>query len=183
MNTTEALFTRWMLAKGYRSGRAAAKALKVSPMGPTNWRAGHNAEIHVIERMANDLGEDAATLVIAVFLETQKGPNVATMKRVAKKLGTLAVALVLALPIPQPASATDSEGIYIMRSARRVRRSVRRITASQIAQKTITNGTEQRRADGRRCGYFRSWNRHRATATLRHPRPTAERLRSVSLCA
>lgn len=173
MNTTEALFIRWMAAKGHTSQRAAARALKVSPMGPINWKNGSNAEIHIIERMANDLGEDAASLVIQVFQETQKGPNVKTMQRVARKLGVAAI--LLALSVPGAPTANAAESIHYAKP--RPRRIRRKATPAQGSTLTAIQGEAVTVAPR-----FSRRNRHR-TAPVRHPRPSPERLRPFGLCA
>src|SRR5690606_5965831 len=58
MSITAELFERWKKARGYTSDRAALLALDVSHGAAVHWRAGRNAEVHIIERMARDLGDD-----------------------------------------------------------------------------------------------------------------------------
>lgn len=126
MSVTYSLFVRWMAAKGHTSQREAAKALGVSPMGPSNWKNGHNAAAHIIERMAKDLGEDPTAHIIAVFQETAKGPDVRTLQRMAKRLGygaVMAAGLLSSVAAPPVrAQVVDDPGIYIMRSPKRGRK-------------------------------------------------------------
>lgn len=116
MNTTYALFVRWMALKGFTSAREAAKALRVSPMGPSNWKNGHNAAPHIVERLAVDLGEDPATQLIAVFRETAKGKDVATLQRFAKRFGAAALLTVMVAGVSAPAPAEASDSIHYAQS-------------------------------------------------------------------
>lgn len=174
MTVTYSLFVRWMLAKGHTSQREAAKALGVSPMGPSNWKNGHNAAAHVVERMAKDLGEDPTAHIIAVFQETAKGPDARTLQRMAKRLGYGAVlAVALALPAP-PAAAVDGAGVYIMRSRKRRKRSANNPTICGLT-------SEVQRQDGAvraSCATFLAGRTERNGSTpLHHPRPSTQRLR------
>src|SRR5690606_6167371 len=115
-------FDRWKAAKKHSSDRAALAALGVSPGAAVHWKAGRNADADVIERMANDLGENAGALIAQAMAESAKGDAARTWARLAKQLGA-AAALVLAIALPyraDAASGTQAEpqnNLCIMRSS------------------------------------------------------------------
>lgn len=100
MSTTWKLFERWRDKKKFTSNAEAAAALRVPRQSVQNWKNGHNGALHLIERMANDLGEDVATLALAIWQETTKDP--ADKKVVAKLAHRLGPAALLALVLLGP---------------------------------------------------------------------------------
>lgn len=125
MSITQQLFERWKAAKRIESNRAAMRALGLSPTANVHWAAGRNADADVIERMANDLGENAGALIAQAMAESAKGDAARTWARLAKRLGA-AAALVLAVALPYRADAATSgtqaepaHALCIMRSVAR----------------------------------------------------------------
>lgn len=124
MSATSALFERWKAAKGITSEREAMKRLGLSPGAAQHWKAGRNATVEVIERMCKDLGEDYVLVVMQAFEETATSePERRVWKKIAKRVGSAAIALVLSVPLaPSTSSAAPSsaernaQGVYIMRS-------------------------------------------------------------------
>lgn len=112
MSATVDLFEEWKKAKGFTSDRAAGHALKVSPQAVNNWRTRDgNAEAHVIERMANDLGRDPIPYILQAFSEAAKDAEARrTLAKMAKKLAANSMALLLALmPYFAPTNADANE--------------------------------------------------------------------------
>lgn len=118
MSITHALFERWKAAKGIDSNRAAMRVLGLSPTANIHWNAGRNADADVIERMANDLGENPGALIAQAMAEQAKGNAARTWERLAKQLGAAAalaavsVALSPAISIAYEAARTST--LYIM---------------------------------------------------------------------
>lgn len=112
MSATLELFEDWKKAKGYATDSAAGHALKLSRQTVNSWRARNgNAEPHVIERMANDLGRDPIPYVLQAFSEAAKDADARrTLAKMAKKLAASSMALLLALmPYFAPTNADASE--------------------------------------------------------------------------
>lgn len=107
---TAQLFTRWKVARGFTSDRAALQSLGVSHGAAVHWKAGRNADADVIERMARDLGENAGALVAQAMAEQTKGEAARTWARIAKQLGA-AAALVLAVALPW--RVNDADGVKL----------------------------------------------------------------------
>lgn len=131
MGATYQLFERWMAAKGHASLRAAADALGVSKQGPTDWKKGHNASAHVVERMCKDLGEDPVPVILEAFAEAARDADAKrALQRLAKRFKGPALALALgALPLMAPSASqastlrpdghSSSAGVFIMRTRHR----------------------------------------------------------------
>src|SRR5690606_14915181 len=114
-------FDRWKAAKKHSSDRAALAALGVSHGAAVHWKAGRNADADVIERMANDLGENAGALIAQAMAESAKGDAARTWARLAKQLGAaaaVAAVAVVALPYITANEAGDASALAmcIMRS-------------------------------------------------------------------
>lgn len=124
MSATYRLFERWMAAKGIASERAALRQLGVSATVAQHWKNGRNGSLAIIEKMADDLGEDYVPIVMAAFTETAPNePEKKAWRRLAKRVvGSVVLAAVLYSPTPEVTAATiknglDKEpGVYIMRS-------------------------------------------------------------------
>ncbi len=101
MTATFRLFERWRASKKIESLRAAADELGVSKQGPTDWKNGHNAKAHVIERMAKDLGEDPVPVIIEALTEAEKDADAKrALQRLAKRFrGTLAATALALVPL------------------------------------------------------------------------------------
>ncbi len=136
MGATYQLFERWMAAKGHASLRAAADALGVSKQGPTDWKNGHNASAHVVERMCKDLGEDPVPVILEAFAEAARDAEAKrALQRLAKRFRGAALAIALgALPLMTPSASQarscglTSYSLCALRSAsRRVKRPVRHV--------------------------------------------------------
>lgn len=123
MSITQTLFDRWKAARGITSNREAMRVLGLSPTANIHWKAGRNADADVIERMANDLGENAGELIARAMAEQAKGDAAKTWARLAKQLGAAAaVVLAVALPYEAPAASVQAEpqsAMYIMRNCLR----------------------------------------------------------------
>lgn len=115
MSVTATLFDRWKAAKKHSSDRAALAALGVSHGAAVHWKAGRNADADVIERMANDLGENAGALIAQAMAESAKGEAARTWARLAKRLAAAAV-VVLSVAVPYRAEATN-QGISEQKTA------------------------------------------------------------------
>lgn len=181
MSATHALYLRWKAAKAFPSDRQAALALGLDPRAVTLWKNGRNGSLPVIERMANDMGEDYVPVIMQAFQETARDePERKAWKRLANRLATGgALALVLGLPTP-PAAAEgardNAPGVYIMRSGKSTRRTRKR--------DLVTPGIfpDSQPVDGRpTCRTFPAWLRNEPT-TLFDSRSTYERLRSRRVC-
>jgi hypothetical protein len=102
MSATFNLFERWKTLKGHSSAMAACAALGVERQAATYWKDGRNAEAHIIERMANDLGENATGWVLAAAAEkTRAAAEKRTLLRLAKTLGyaaTICLAVYASIP-------------------------------------------------------------------------------------
>ena len=126
MSTTTLLLDRWMKLRKIDTDAAAASELGLTKGSVYNWRERDgNAEIHIVERMAKDLGEDPATVIIEVFKESQRSDEAKkTLQRLAKRLtGTSLLVLALACPMRSEAqtvgfSAHPVCAVYIMRSSK-----------------------------------------------------------------
>lgn len=107
MSATLELFEAWKAAKGYATDSAAGHALKVSRQTVNNWRSrGGNAEPHVIERMAADLGRDPVPVILQAFAEAARDAEAKrTLGRLARRLGAACVALLALAPWMMPSSA------------------------------------------------------------------------------
>lgn len=124
MNATLELFEDWKKARGFTTDSAAGHALGVTRQTVNNWRSrGGNAEAHVIERMANDLGKDPIPYILRAFSEASKSAEAGrSLARMAKKLAASGLALLLAvMPYSAPTASvvkgSESTAIYIMRTA------------------------------------------------------------------
>lgn len=121
MSITQTLFDRWKAARGITSNREAMRVLGLSPTANIHWKAGRNADADVIERMANDIGENAGELIAQAMAEQAKGEAAKTWARLAKQLGA-AAAVVLAVALPYDAKAATApqaepeSAMYIMRN-------------------------------------------------------------------
>lgn len=188
MSATHALFLRWKAQKAFPSDRQAALALGLDPSSVTLWKGGRNGSLPVIERMANDLGEDYVPIVMAVFLETARDePERKAWRRLAKRLATGgALALMLALPLPGAKADTgtgpdNAPGLYIMRSGRKSRKTRKR---TQIPNFDAPHQTQPAHAAGLGAlaglSTFPEHQRHEPT-TLHCSRSSNERLRSQRL--
>lgn len=126
MSATFSLFERWKANKGFTSDAQAASALGVTRGAVHLWRGGRNGSAAVIERMANDLGEDAIPVILQAFAEAARdAEDRRALTRMAKKLAASSMALLLAvMPYFAPTNAS-AEGLregrrldhlYIMRN-------------------------------------------------------------------
>lgn len=123
MSATYTLFLRWKDLKGHASAMAACAELGVERQAATYWKDGRNAEAQVIERMANDLGENPAAWVLAAAAEKSRAADEKrTLLRMAKQFGYAACLTMIAfLPYSAQAksyldvyTAKASESLYIM---------------------------------------------------------------------
>lgn len=112
MSATWELFTKWCAAKNVPNDRQGALALGVKPQTVANWKDGRNGGLAVLERMANDLGEDVVPYMVQAMREanTANRAEADAWKRLGKKLGAAAIAA-LAIGFsgaPTPAAAAVS---------------------------------------------------------------------------
>ncbi|WP_102944350.1 DUF3693 domain-containing protein [Stenotrophomonas sp. VV52] len=123
MSASYDLFCRWKHVQKIQSDNAGALALGVSRATVSLWKQGKNAEIHYIERMANEIGDSPEMWSAVVMAERSNSePEKAAWKRIAQKLATVAMTLLLGVGLGSPRdaqaavghSATDS--VYIMRN-------------------------------------------------------------------
>ena len=99
MSATYELFIRWTEEKKFPSVRQAALALGVKPTAATYWKNGRNAEAHIIERMASDLGENAAAYIFAAQAEQARAADERrTLLRLARQFGYAAMLVVALCP-------------------------------------------------------------------------------------
>lgn len=112
MSATTDLFADWKQAKGYTTDSAAADALRVSKQAVHNWRdRDGNAEAHVLERMAADLGRDPVPYILRAFSEAAKSADAArSLSRLARKLGAACVALLAVAPLMLHSSHAEAAG-------------------------------------------------------------------------
>lgn len=99
MSVTYKLFTRWADAQKYTSIRQAVMALGLQPQAATYWKDGRNAEAHIIEKMASDLGENAAAYILAAAAEKVRAADEKrTLLRLARQFGYAAMLVIAASP-------------------------------------------------------------------------------------
>lgn len=138
MSITQTLFERWKVAKGIDSNRAAMRALGLSATANIHWKAGRNADADVIERMANDLGENAGELIAKAMAEQARGEAARTWERIAKQLGAaavvvLAVAHSVSVAVMGKALINQGLTVYIMSSVRRSMRNAAALVWNPVA--------------------------------------------------
>ncbi len=96
-SATFKLFQLWKSEKNYASAMQACEALGLERMAATHWKNGRNAEAHIIEKMAREIGHPPEAWVLAAASEkTIKPIERTTLMKMAKKLG-YAAALLLTL--------------------------------------------------------------------------------------
>lgn len=89
-----------------QSDNAGALALGVSRATVSLWKQGKNAEIHFVERMAVDIGDSPEMWSAVVMAERSSSEDEkAAWRRIAQKLATVAMALVLAVGFALPRDA------------------------------------------------------------------------------
>lgn len=117
MNATLELFEDWKKARGFTTDSAAGHALGVTRQTVNNWRSrGGNAEAHVIERMANDLGKDPIPYILRAFSEASKSAEAGrSLARMAKKLAASGLALLLAV---MPFLAPTADAVNVLGNSR-----------------------------------------------------------------
>lgn len=132
MNATLELFEDWKKAKGFETDSAAGHALGLSRQTVNNWRSrGGNAEAHIIERMAADLGKDPIPYILRAFSEASKSAEAGrSLARMAKKLAASSLALLLAwTPFSAP-TASDVIGLGNSRDIHYAQYAMRKILAA-----------------------------------------------------
>ncbi len=95
MSATWTLFQRWMVLKNFPSERQAVLALGAHPSSVTWWKKGQNAGADVIERMAEDLGENPAAWAALAMKEQSKGETARAWARIARQLGAAACLIIV----------------------------------------------------------------------------------------
>jgi len=92
MSVTYRLFQRWTAKKKIPSAAEGCAALGLERQAATYWKSGRNAEAHIIERMAIDLGEEPAGYILAANAEKVRNSDErTTLLRTAKRLGYAAL--------------------------------------------------------------------------------------------
>lgn len=132
MSATLELFEEWKKEKGFASDRTAGHALKVTAQTVNNWRSRDgNAEAHIIEKMANDLGRDPIPYILRAFSEASKSADAGrSLARMAKKLAASGLALLLAwMPFSAP-TASDVIGLGNSRDIHYAQYAMRKILAA-----------------------------------------------------
>lgn len=125
MSESYDLFCRWKYVKKIDSDNAGAIALGISRGTVSLWKQGKNAEIHLIEKMADDIGERKDLWAARVMAERSSSEQErGAWKRIAQQLATTtALALcVMATTLPSTVQAAtagfqagaSSAGMYIM---------------------------------------------------------------------
>lgn len=134
MSATYRLFERWMAAKGIASERAALRQLGVSATVAQHWKNGRNGSLAIIEKMADDLGEDYVPIVMQAFTETAPNePEKKAWRRLAKRVGgAVVLAAVLYSPTPEVTAATSGNHTpaYTLCEVRRRGRSRRKLRSA-----------------------------------------------------
>ena len=130
MNATNKLLDKWWEIRSPASNKAAGLILGVTGNPISNYRAGlSQAEAHVIERMARDIGDDPLKWLALVESERARRPaDKKAWAAAARRLGAaaaLACVLLTALPAHSApyGQAEQNQPIYIMRNVRRWLRS------------------------------------------------------------
>lgn len=95
MPVTYDLFLKWKTLRKINSERKALIELKMSSGAAVHWKNGRNAETYIIEKMANDLGENAAMWAALAMEEQSRGESARSWARIAKQLGSTATAIVM----------------------------------------------------------------------------------------
>lgn len=99
MSVTFELFNRWADAQKYTSIRQAVLALGLKPQAATYWKEGRNAEAHIIEKMASDLGENASAYILAAAAEkVRSADEKRTLLRLARQFGYAAMVMIALSP-------------------------------------------------------------------------------------
>lgn len=107
MNPTLALFDLWKSVKGFSSDRAALNALGLSHGAAVHWKAGRQAEVDVVEKMARETGENPLKWIAMVMAEqSTKDPVKRTWERVK---ASAAILLLTITPIRADAYFSGSE--------------------------------------------------------------------------
>ncbi|WP_057626358.1 DUF3693 domain-containing protein [Stenotrophomonas terrae] len=123
MSQSYDLFCRWKHVQKIQSDNAGAIALGVTRAAVSSWKQGKNAEIQYIEKMALDIGDSPESWSALVMAERSNSEDEkAAWTRIARKLGAVAMALVVSVGLASPAPVQASEsghnehGLYIMRN-------------------------------------------------------------------
>lgn len=143
MSSSYDLFCRWKHVNKLGSDNAGATALGVSRSTVSLWKQGKNAEIHLIERMAQDIG-DAPEMWAARVMAERSGSEEeqSAWTRIAQRLSAFAAVLLLAtLPYGAGARPTEtgfnfaekaSSMDYVLRTVRYLWRLVCDLLASKV---------------------------------------------------
>lgn len=109
MSESYDLFCRWKHVQRIDSDNAGAIALGISRGTVSLWKQGKNAEIHLVERMASDIGDRPDLWAARVMAERSSSEEErGAWKRIAQKLAaTTALLLILALPYQAIATAQE----------------------------------------------------------------------------
>jgi len=100
------LFCRWKHVQKIQSDNAGALALGVSRATVSLWKQGKNAEIHYVERMANEIGDSPEMWSAVVMAErSNSADEKAAWSRIAQKLATVMMAVCLTVGLSLPSSA------------------------------------------------------------------------------
>jgi len=124
MSQSYDLFCRWKHVKKIQSDNAGAIALGVTRATVSSWKQGKNAEIQYIEQMALDIGDSPETWSALVMAErSNSDAEKAAWQRIAQKLASVAMALLLGVGLASPRDVqaavghSASDPVHIMRNA------------------------------------------------------------------
>ena len=120
MSVTYDLFIKWKDLKKFNSERKALIALGMSSGAAVHWKNGRNADTDIIERMAKDLGENAAMWAAMAMQERCQGEPARAWRRIARQLGaTLTILLSVGITSQEKTQIHQQHAIsdlYIMRN-------------------------------------------------------------------
>lgn len=160
MSATLQLYERWKAHKGFATDTAALKALGLTTGAAQHWKAGRNADLGTLQKMAEDLAEDYVPVVMQAFQEAAKNErDRKAWKRFAKKLGAAGL-LAAAMLGAMPEQAQALESIHYAKSGRRRRRTPGEIQPTDEGENVA-------------CSPFRRRAKHGKT-TMPYPRRSLE---------
>lgn len=110
MSQSYDLFCRWKHVQKIQSDNAGAIALGVTRAAVSSWKQGKNAEIQYIEKMALDIGDSPESWSALVMAERSNSEDEkAAWTRIARKLGAVAMTLVMGVGLASPTHVQAAE--------------------------------------------------------------------------
>ena len=112
MSESYDLFCRWKHVKGIHSDNAGAIALGVTRSTVSLWKQGKNAEIHYVEKMAEEIGDSPEMWAARVMAERSASDEESSAwARIARKLAATAtlLAVVVFPALPERAQAATQD--------------------------------------------------------------------------